>query len=176
MPLVPISFVHIYIYIYAFSRRFYPKRLTLHSSYSFTFYQLLLSLGIEPMILALLAPCSTIWATGNKFIFNLNEWASRIILVFACGAKNCKVSLALVSATENYPLSLLACICPLKTSDYFFESETWMVIMFYSMPTFGYRSGDLVLTFILNAFRNSMSWENHAFPRIRMHPHPNHPF
>ncbi len=26
----------------------------------FTFYQLLLSLGIEPMILALLAPCSTI--------------------------------------------------------------------------------------------------------------------
>ncbi len=54
-----------YIYIYAFSRRFYPKRLTLHSSYSFTFYQLLLSLGIEPMILALLAPCSTIWATGK---------------------------------------------------------------------------------------------------------------
>ncbi len=29
-----------YIYIYAFSRHFYPKRLTLHSSYSFTFYQL----------------------------------------------------------------------------------------------------------------------------------------
>ncbi len=29
-------------------------------SYSFTFYQLLLSLGIEAMILALLAPCSTI--------------------------------------------------------------------------------------------------------------------
>ncbi len=50
----------IYIYIYAFSRRFYPKQLTLHLSYSFTFYQLLLSLGIEPMILALLAPCSTI--------------------------------------------------------------------------------------------------------------------
>ncbi len=55
----------IYIYSYAFSRRFYPKRLTVHSSYSFTFYQLLLSLGIEPMILALLAPCSTIWATGK---------------------------------------------------------------------------------------------------------------
>ncbi len=28
-------FHDIYIYIYAFSRRFYPKRLTLHSSYSF---------------------------------------------------------------------------------------------------------------------------------------------
>ncbi len=47
-------------YIYVFSRRFYPKRLTLHSIYSFTFDQLLLSLGIEPMILALLVPCSTI--------------------------------------------------------------------------------------------------------------------
>ncbi len=34
----------------------------------FTFYQLLLSLGIEPMILALLAPCSTIWATGKRLI------------------------------------------------------------------------------------------------------------
>ncbi len=32
-----------------------------------TVYQLLLSLGIEPMILALLAPCSTIWATGKPF-------------------------------------------------------------------------------------------------------------
>ncbi len=53
-------FEYIYIYIYAFSRHFYPKRLTLHSSYSFTFDQLLLSLGIEPMILALLAPCSNI--------------------------------------------------------------------------------------------------------------------
>ncbi len=30
-----------------------------------TFYQLLLSLGIEPMILALLTPCSTSWATGH---------------------------------------------------------------------------------------------------------------
>ncbi len=29
------------------------------------FYQLLLSLGIKPMILELLAPCSTIWATGK---------------------------------------------------------------------------------------------------------------
>ncbi len=30
-----------------------------------TFYQLLLSLGSEPMILALLTPCSTSWATGK---------------------------------------------------------------------------------------------------------------
>ncbi len=37
---------YIYIYIYAFSRRFYPKRLTLHSSYSFTFYQLFISVNL----------------------------------------------------------------------------------------------------------------------------------
>ncbi len=68
--------VQIYIYIYAFSRRFYPKRLTLHSSYSFIFYQLLLSLGIEPMILALLAPCSTIWATGRQIFLEATRIAS----------------------------------------------------------------------------------------------------
>ncbi len=39
----------IYIYIYAFSRRFYPKRLTLHSSYSFTFYQLLMKCSHEAL-------------------------------------------------------------------------------------------------------------------------------
>ncbi len=37
-----------------------------------TFYQLLLSLGIEPMILALLTPCSTSWATGKHL--NLFLW------------------------------------------------------------------------------------------------------
>ncbi len=63
--------IYIYIYIYAFSRRFYPKRLSLYSSYSFyIFYQVLLSLGIEPMILALLAPCSTSWATGKQHSFD----------------------------------------------------------------------------------------------------------
>ncbi len=36
----------------------------------FTFYQLLLSLGIKPMILALLAPCSTSWATGKLCMIN----------------------------------------------------------------------------------------------------------
>ncbi len=63
--------IYIYIYIYAFSRRFYPKRLTLHFKLQFYIYQLLLSLGIEPMILVLLAPCSTIWATGKP----IEEWA-----------------------------------------------------------------------------------------------------
>ncbi len=52
----------------------YPKRLTLHSSYSFTFDQLLLSLGMEPMTLALLAPCSTIWATGKLVLLVFRWW------------------------------------------------------------------------------------------------------
>ncbi len=38
-----------------------------------TFYQLLLSLGIEPMILALLVPCSTSWATGKLKLFKSND-------------------------------------------------------------------------------------------------------
>ncbi len=38
------------------------------------FYQLLLSLGIEPMILALLTPCSTSWATGKLNERLINGW------------------------------------------------------------------------------------------------------
>ncbi len=30
--------INIYIYIYAFGRRFYPKRLTVHSGYTFFFF------------------------------------------------------------------------------------------------------------------------------------------
>ncbi len=53
----------------------------LHSSYSFTFYQLLLSLGIEPMILALLVPCSTIWATGKTNNNNNNNNNNKYIVL-----------------------------------------------------------------------------------------------
>ncbi len=48
----------IYIYIYAFSRRFYPKQLTVHSGYN-CFYQYVCFLGIEPTTFALLMQCST---------------------------------------------------------------------------------------------------------------------
>ncbi len=70
--------IYIYIYIYAFSRRFYPKRLTVQCIQVTvsTFYQLLLSLGIEPMILALLTPCSTSWAT---FTFTFSHLADAFI-------------------------------------------------------------------------------------------------
>ncbi len=49
-----------YIYIYAFSRRFYPKRLTVHCQY-------MCSLGIEPTTFALLTQCSNHWATGTDY-------------------------------------------------------------------------------------------------------------
>ncbi len=47
-----------YIYIYAFSRCFYPKRLTVHSGYTF-YCQYVCSLWIEPTTFVLLMQCST---------------------------------------------------------------------------------------------------------------------
>ncbi len=46
-------------FLFAFSRRFYPKRLTVHSGYTFSFCQYVCSLGIEPTTFALLTQCST---------------------------------------------------------------------------------------------------------------------
>ncbi len=60
-----------YIYIFIFMHladAFIQSDLHCIQVTVFTFYQPLLSLGIEPMILALLAPCSTIWATGKPFM------------------------------------------------------------------------------------------------------------
>ncbi len=46
--LISISQIYVYIfYMYAFSRCFYPKRLTVQSGYTFVFYQYACSLGIE---------------------------------------------------------------------------------------------------------------------------------
>ncbi len=60
-------------YIYAFSRRFYPKRLSVHSCYTY-FCQYMCSLGIEPTTFALLTQCSNHWATGiNGNIWELTE-------------------------------------------------------------------------------------------------------
>ncbi len=45
---------------FAFSRCFYPKRLTVHSGYTFLFFcEYMCSLGIEPTTFALLTQCST---------------------------------------------------------------------------------------------------------------------
>ncbi len=54
----------------------------------FYIYQLLLSLGIEPMILALLAPCSTIWATGK--LKGIIKGVESIFCATISTKRNCK--------------------------------------------------------------------------------------
>ncbi len=54
----------IYIYIYAFSRHFYPKRLTVHSGYTFI-CQYVCSLGIEPTTFCVTNAMLYPWATGT---------------------------------------------------------------------------------------------------------------
>ncbi len=54
---------HTHIYIYAFRRHFYPKRLTVHSGY--TFCQYACSLGIEPTTFCATNAMLYHWATGT---------------------------------------------------------------------------------------------------------------
>ncbi len=56
---------HGYHYIYAFSRHFYPKRLTVHSGY--IFFVSMCSLGIEPTTFALLTQCSNHQRPPNTY-------------------------------------------------------------------------------------------------------------
>ncbi len=55
---IALRLVRLYLHFYAFSRRFYPKRLTVHSGYTY-FGQYMCSLGIKPTTFALLTQCST---------------------------------------------------------------------------------------------------------------------
>ncbi len=52
-----------YVYIYAFSRRFYPKRLTIAFRLYIFFYQYLCSLGIEPTTFCAADAMLYHWAT-----------------------------------------------------------------------------------------------------------------
>ncbi len=62
------------------ARRFIQSDLHWHSSYSF--YQLLLSLGIEPMILVVARHASTIWATGKPInVINLLAYYVKYVFV-----------------------------------------------------------------------------------------------
>ncbi len=54
------------IYIYAFSRCFNPKRLTLHSGYNYYLYQFVCSLGIEPTTFCAANAMLYHWATGTQ--------------------------------------------------------------------------------------------------------------
>ncbi len=82
------TFVHLsHDITFTFIRRFYPKRLTVHSDYKFFFYQYMCSLGIEPTTFALLTQCSNHWTTGtqtrwpitNSFALLLNKWYVHLI-------------------------------------------------------------------------------------------------
>ncbi len=65
--------IQIEMYIYAFSRRFYPKRLIVHLGYTF-FCQYLYSLGIEPTTLCAANAMLYHWVTGiNEFKLNWNK-------------------------------------------------------------------------------------------------------
>ncbi len=66
-----------YIYIYAFSRRFYPKRLTVHSGYTFFFFFISMCVPWEsnPQPFALLTQCST--TEPQEHLANLRTLANK---------------------------------------------------------------------------------------------------
>ncbi len=80
------------IYIYAFSRRFYPKRLTVHSGYTFFFFLLVCvfpgNQTHNPF--ALLTQYSTTepqehyWAALQHYLNCLHSWVSVLILLCSC--------------------------------------------------------------------------------------------
>ncbi len=59
------------VYVYAFSRHFYPKRLTVHSDYAF--FQYVCSLGIEPTTFCAANAMHYHWATGTQWT-NTSRW------------------------------------------------------------------------------------------------------
>ncbi len=59
---------NIYICIYAFSRRFYPKRLAVHSGYTF-FISMCVPWELNPRPFALLTQCSTTEPQENNIIY-----------------------------------------------------------------------------------------------------------
>ncbi len=64
----------VYIYFYAFSRRFYPKRLTVHSGYHF-FVSMCVPWELNPQPFALLTQCST--TEPQELAFAMKQAASR---------------------------------------------------------------------------------------------------
>ncbi len=64
------SVFEMYIYIYAYSRRFYPKRLTVHSGYTF-FCQYVCYWELNPQPFVLQTQCST---TEPQEQEQMNKW------------------------------------------------------------------------------------------------------
>ncbi len=86
------------IYIYAFSRCFYPKQLTVHSGYTF-FVSMCVPWELNPQPFALLMQCSTIEPHDYYIIIHVPE--STILLHMQC----CQLSnfVAKLSNYSDYP-------------------------------------------------------------------------
>ncbi len=76
-PLPKFTNVNIYIYIYSFSRRFYPKRLTVHSGYTF-FVSMCVLWELNPQPFALLMQCST---TEPQEYVDLKYWMRKTFFI-----------------------------------------------------------------------------------------------
>ncbi len=62
-----------YIYIHAFSRRFYPKQLTVHSGYTFFFISMCVPWELNPRPFALLTQCSTTELQERFYAFKITD-------------------------------------------------------------------------------------------------------
>ncbi len=70
----------LYIYIYAFSRRFYPKRLTVHSGYTFCIVSMCVPWESNPGNLCAANAMLYHWATGTPlFTFHLVDLGEFLI-------------------------------------------------------------------------------------------------
>ncbi len=71
------------VYIYAFSRRFYPKRLTVHSDYKF-FVSMCVPWELNPLPFALLTQCFTTepqeQLRAHFYIASLLLWCSELVI------------------------------------------------------------------------------------------------
>ncbi len=74
------------IYIYPFSRRFYPKRLTVHLGYIYFFLPYVCSLGIEPTTFCAANTMLYHWATWTQYKASVYEARIKEKLWFSqCG-------------------------------------------------------------------------------------------
>ncbi len=105
------------------------------------FYQLLLSLGIEPMILALLAPCSTIWATGKPYYYQC--WKKLCCSIF-CGNQDSSMN---------------------KMKKYLFEKETFYNIINVFTVTLGQFNMSLLNKMNWN-IKNSFKKKKNTDPKL----------
>ncbi len=106
----------LYIYIYAFSRRFYPKRLTVHSGYT-CFITMCVPWESNPQPFALLTQCST--TEPQEHCFKLSFWSTtfegiiitKMILIHIIEVKSlCILRWCTLSACMlflHYPLPLI---------------------------------------------------------------------